>query len=39
MYNFRVFPLSLLLNHQRKADIDAVRGVFELPTNSKTTYA
>ena len=23
------------LKHQRKADIDAVRGVFELPINSK----
>ena len=27
--------LSLPLKHQRKADIDAVRSNFELPTNSK----
>jgi len=31
--------INLQLKHRRKADIDATRGSFELPTNSKTTYA
>ena len=30
------FILSLQLKHQRKDDIDATRGGFELPTNSNT---
>lgn len=31
--------INLQLKHRRKDDIDAARGSFELPTNSKTTYA
>ena len=31
--------INLQLKHQRKADIDATRGSFELPTNSKTAPA
>ena len=39
MHNIEEFVLYLQMNHQRKADIDATGGDFELPTNSKTAYA
>lgn len=35
MHNIEEFVLYLQMNHQRKADIDATGGDFELPTNSK----
>ena len=36
MYIVLFFLLSLQMNHQRKADIEATGSDFELPTNSKT---
>lgn len=34
VYKIADFVLSLQMNHQRKANIDATRSDFELPTNS-----